>query len=469
METGGRVLRSKPVAFDPYGVVLGKVLYPAWERLRGRPTLPMLHQMLQTQWTPADEREATRDGSLRRLIRHAYQHTTHYRRVLDAAGVSPHDILTVADLHRIPLLDRGALQSSPEDRTAPWPAVVYAKVTSGSTGQPAHIKYSEESRNWRDATRWRGFGWGGYHMGDKAMHVWGVNAAAPSRLQEIRLAVDRKLRRDVYVNCLVRSPEVLAGMVDTFRREKPNVVIGFAQAMGDLARYINTNGLRDWPDTNVIYGAERLWPHDRAEVVKAFGPEVYETYGCREFTLMGAECEMHDGLHESMENLVVEIVVREDDGRVRAARPGEQGEVAVTDLHNLAYPFIRYLNGDLAIEREQAPCACGRTLRRFGPVAGRAVETLTDGRGSRVDGLMFNILFLEVSRYAKQFQVVQHVDRAVTLRIVSTTPGTLDPDGERIIRGFVADRLYGVPLEIVVVDEIPLSKSGKLARVIVEK
>ena len=38
--------------------------------------------------------------------------------------------------------------------------------------------------------------------------------------------------------------------------------------------------------------------------------------------------------------------------RVRAARPGETGEVVVTDLHNLACPMIRYVNGDLAVARD---------------------------------------------------------------------------------------------------------------------
>src|SRR5207253_2486684 len=145
------------------------------------------------------------------------------------------------------------------------------------------------------------------------------------------------------------------------------------------------------------YGAERLWPHDRDDVAAAFGREIFETYGCREFMLMGSECEAHDGLHEQAENLIVEILVAEPDGGYRPAKPGEQGEVAVTDLHNLACPFIRYLTGDLAIERGSAPCPCGRTLRRFGPVEGRVTDTMRDADGNPVEGLVFNILFLNMA------------------------------------------------------------------------
>jgi len=195
---------------------------------------------------------------------------------------------------------------------------------------------------------------------------------------------------------------------------------------------------------------------------------VFETYGCREFMLMGSECEAHDGLHESMENLIVEILVREPDGSTRLARPGEKGEVAVTDLHNLACPFIRYLTGDLAVAREHTPCPCGRTLPKFGPVEGRVTDTMRDADGNPVEGILFNILFLNMAKHTKQFQVVQRADRRLVLRIVPTQPGYLPPDAEALIRDFVGKHLRGVPLDIEVVRDIPLTRAGKLRRVIVE-
>jgi phenylacetate-CoA ligase len=454
---------------DAYGVALGRVLYPVWERLRDRPTFELLAYLHRMERASADEIEALRTGFARRIVRHAFAHTAYYRRAWQAAGADANDVRALADLHKLPLLDRATAQVTVDERSATWPEVAYSKTTSGSTGQPLEVRYSMESRHWRDATRWRGFGWGGYHMGDKAMHVWGVPAVAPSRKQRMRLALDRKLRRDVYVNCMVRSPDKLLEMVRTIQRERPRVIAGFAQAIADLARFVNREGLRDWDTIPLICGAERLWPHDREDLEQAFGPAVFETYGCREFMLMGAECELHDGLHESMENLIVEIVVRQPDGSTRDARPGEQGEVAITDLHNLACPFIRYLTGDLAIARAQEKCACGRTLRKFGPVAGRITDTMRDIDGNPVEGIAFNILFLTVSKHTRQFQVVQRADGVVRLKIVPSRPGPLHAEAERIIREFVAKHVRGVPFEIEVVADIPPSSTGKLHRVIVEK
>jgi phenylacetate-CoA ligase len=295
--------------------------------------------------------------------------------------------------------------------------VAVSKTTSGSTGQPLEVRFSEESRHWREATKWRGYGWGNYQMGDKALILWGVPAVAPTRFKRAKMALDHKLRRDIYANCMVRSKERLLEMTHLIIRERPTAITGYAQAIADLARFVNAERLRAWKDTPVIYGAERLWPHDREDIAKAFGPDIFETYGCREFMLMGSECEAHDGLHEQAENLIVEILVAEPNGTWRAAKPGEQGEVAVTDLHNLACPFIRYLTGDLAVERGAEPCSCGRTLRKFGPVDGRVTETMRDADGNPVEGILFNILFLNMAKHTKQFQVVQRLEQRLDVRI----------------------------------------------------
>jgi phenylacetate-CoA ligase len=317
--------------------------------------------------------------------------------------------------------------------------------------------------------RWRGFGWANYRMGNKAMHLWGVPAVKPSLFNRVKIAVDRKLRRDVYTSCMVRSEEHLREMVELIRTEKPQALAGYAQALADLARFVNREGLRSWDTIPVVYGAERLWEHDRADLATAFGPAVFETYGCREFMLMGMECEAHDGLHESAENLIVELLVRQPDGSTRLARPGEQGEVAVTDLHNLACPFIRYLTGDLATARAQIPCGCGRTLPMFGAVEGRVTDTMRDAQGNPVEGILFNILFLNMAKHTRQFQAVQKADGTLILRVVPTIDGRLPPEVEALIREFVGTHLRGIPMMIEIVKEIPLTKAGKLRRVVVER
>src|SRR6185312_11831504 len=148
------------------------------------------------------------------------------------------------------------------------------------------------------------------------------------------------------------------------------------------------------------------------------------------------------------ETQILEIVVREPDGRVRAAQPGETGEVVVTDLHNLACPMIRYVNGDLALARAHTTCACGRQLAKLGPVEGRVTETLRDGRGDAVSGLVFNILFGVMEPVAKQFQVVQKKQGDVVMRVIPTAGPILPDWSEHEIRKFADKYLPGSPFAI---------------------
>jgi phenylacetate-CoA ligase len=255
--------------------------------------------------------------------------------------------------------------------------------------------------------------------------------------------------------------------VEIIRRERPGVIVCYAQAGADLARHVVENNLRDWGTIPVICGAERLLPSDRAVLEQAFGTSVFETYGCREVMLMATECPAHKGLHTSMETLVVEVVVRDSSGLMRAAQPGETGEVLITDLTNLAMPFIRYANGDVAVLAEPGTCPCGRAHPRLASVEGRVAETLTDGSGARVNGLVFNVVIAYLAHAIRQFQVVQHTDRSITLRIAATS--AYDDQIECTLRQTWERYLPGIPVAIELVSEIPVAASGKRQVVVVER
>jgi phenylacetate-CoA ligase len=453
---------------DLYGSLLAKALFPAFEAVRGRPTVPLLQYLHTTERWSIDALRDLQVGLLRRLLRHAYQHTAHYRHVMDEADVRPEDIETVADLAKLPLLDKDTVRATMETRMAGAPPkVAITKSTSGTTGEPIVVRYNAESRYWRDATRWRGYGWAGYTIGTRAYHYWGAGPKPASLFKRSKIAIDHALKRDCYVDSTPRGEAALARAVAELKRFKPGVMIAYAAGGAALARFVNEQKLRDWGDIPVIVGAERLWPADRDAIQQAFGP-AFETYGARETMLMSAECEAHGGMHLSMETQILEIIVREPDGRVRAAAPGETGEVVVTDLHNLACPMVRYLNGDLAVAHADGECACGRQLTKIGPIEGRTTETLRDGRGDAVSGLVFNILFGVMDAVAKQFQVVQRKSGEVVMRVIPTTGPTLPSASEQQIRSFADKYLPATPFAIEYVSEIPLTPAGKRKVVVVE-
>jgi phenylacetate-CoA ligase len=455
--------------FDSYGTLLAKVLYPTYEAARGRSTMPYLRYLQETQWWSRGQLEDLQHGLLRRLLHHAYFTTSYYRDLLDQAGVNATQFGRADILQRIPLLTRPLLQQSVSTRESHSPPVVLVrKNSSGTTGSPVQVAYNAGSQDWREAMRLRGYGWAGYQVGHRTLHYWGAGGVGPpSLLKRIKLSTDHAMRRDLYVDSNLRTDADMMNAVAKLREFRPRVVVAYSQGVAALARFIVERQLRTWHDTPVVVGAERLWPHDRVVIEQAFGPHVFETYGSREFMLLGAECHEHDGMHQSMETNIVEILVRHPDGSSRPAAVGETGEVVVTDLHNLASPLIRYVSGDRAVQRDNANCRCGRHLKRIGPIEGRVVEMLYDGRGNVTSGILVSVMFVRLTEFTQQFQLIQKVDRSVVLRVVPKQR-PFPQQAHAIVHEHLGKYLPGVSVTVEEVDAIPLTKAGKLRIVINE-
>lgn len=117
-------------------------------------------------------------------------------------------------------------------------------------------------------------------------------------------------------------------------------------------------------------GAFALNTSGRA-IEESWGAKVYSTYGVTELANSLCECDAGLGGHLHEDMLHLEIL---DD----AGQPlpnGEVGEVVATTFGVEAMPLIRYRTGDCAA-RFSAPCACGRTTPRLGPIVGRKDQRL---------------------------------------------------------------------------------------------
>lgn len=455
---------------DVYGSLYRSVIHPAWESvLRGRPTLARLEQLRRSEWRSKEELDAFQFGELTKLLRHAEAHVPYFGKLFAEAGVRARDVKTVDDMRKIPVLTRPLASSTLAERTStapPFPTI--KKSTSGSSGNPLVFAYDTGSEYWRQAMKLRGYEWAGYRIGEPSLHYWGpAPRPLPPWHKRAKVGLDRAIKRETYLDCVTQNEEALRATVATIRKKKPKVILAYAQSGGALARFIVENRLRDWNDINVICGAEPLFPNDRAAMREAFGPGVFNTYGCRETMLIATECAEHDGLHVSMENILVEVIVKDEKGVERAAKPGEVGELVITDLHNFGAPLIRYVNGDLAMAGDETTCGCGRKLARISSVEGRVTEALTDGKGGRVSGIYFCTLMVPLATSIRRFQAVQHKDKSITLKIVPTA--AYSDDVAKVLQSNVERALPGVPLAIQLVDSIPAAASGKGRPVVVER
>ncbi|MEO6575533.1 MAG: hypothetical protein ABIP89_16915, partial [Polyangiaceae bacterium] len=447
---------------DAYAAVFRSVLHPAWETyLRGRRTLPRLTELKKTQWLTHDELLELQGRQLRALMKHAEENVPYYQSHMRSAGLGHLDFRTPDDIRKLPLLPRDVVRTTYAERSstaAPFPTI--KKTTSGSSGNPLVFAYDTHSEAWRQAMKLRGYEWAGYRPGDRVLHYWGPPPRPlPPLRQRVKIFVDRTLRQERYLDCVTQDEEHLMDAVWAIRRQRPKAIVTYAQSGGGLARFVVERRLRDWNTIPVICGAEPLFQGDREMMMRAFGPKVFNTYGCRETMLIATECPRHDGLHVSMENILVELLVTDRDGSERPARPGEIGHIVITDLHNFGQPLIRYVNGDLAVAAKDTKCGCGRALSRIASIEGRVNEAMTDGRGGRVNGMYFSTIMVPLAHAVRRYQATQHRDRSITLKVVPTPD--YGHETARILHENISRAIPGVPLTIELVTSIPSAESGK--------
>ena len=448
---------------SPYAHLVSRALFPAWERLRGRETYSRYAELLSSQWKPRAELFDFQMGELRKLLTFAEAHIPYYREVFREQGFSPRAVTRREDLLALPILTKDIIRSRYSDLVSPAHRDEnIVKGTSGSTGVPLKFEYSRSSEAWRQATRLRAYGWGGYVQGARTLHYWAQIAKLPLTFHGIKTRLERAAKREMWVNSMRQDEEHLRGAAEAISRFRPTVIIAYTQACAELARFVTDRGLRDWDDIPVLCGAEAVLPADRAALEGAFGKHIFDTYGSRETMLLASECEAHDGLHLSDENLLVEVL---KDGK--PAAPGETGEVVVTDLHNHGMPLIRYANGDLAVMGPDEPCRCGRGLRRLARVEGRRTDTLRDTAGNPVPGILLHVLFADARKdLVRQFQAVQRASGDVVLRVVRGREWNEEAFAAAVAR--FRDYLRGAKIEVEFHESIAPGPNGKRRTLVVE-
>ena len=189
---------------------------------------------------------------------------------------------------------------------------------------------------------------------------------------------------------------------------------------------------------------------------RSLGARVFDKYGSREFSGIAYQCEAGEALHVMDESYVVELLVEG-----RPARPGEVGEVVVTDLNNFSVPLIRYRIGDLADRgrRSESPVRAARTLSRIGEIQGRTQAIVHCADGTWLPGTFFAHFFKEYDHVVRFFQVVQEERGAFALRVVKGDQFSSAGFDELMtaLREYIVD----TKVDVEFVDEIPLGANGQ--------
>jgi len=438
-----------------YETAFRRVLFPAYESVRRRRTLAYLDDYRRDQWLAPERVAALQWERLQRLLEHCYREVPYYRRQWRELGMAPGDIRNLDDYAKLPVLTKADIRTHFDELKADSlrDTLLY-KATGGSTGEPMRFGYTRESNDRRTAVMWRGYEWAGSRMGRRTLFLWGGAVGDPTRAHQLKDRLYNTLFARRMLNSFKMTEANMADYADAIDRYRPDIIVAYVGPLVQLAQWLTASGRNIWQPRGIIGGAEAMHEFQREAIQQAFGAPVFNTYGCREFMLIAAECEQRHGLHVNSDHLLVEL--RTPHG---AACGQQAGDVVITDLFNYGMPFVRYANGDRATIAAQ-PCACGRGLPLLERVDGRVLDAIRTPEGHVLPGEFFPHMLKDVPGL-QRFQLVQRRLDRLDLSIVRGAG--FDEASLEYIRNEV-DKVLGdsVQLHCHFVDDIPLTRSGKL-------
>jgi len=438
--------------FYPY--LFRYLIMPTYEKVKGKNLLSFLGACESRLTWSKDEIQAYQLQQLKKLLRHAYDNTSYYKKAWSDAGINDiNDIQSLADFAKLPVVTKENIRDHYQDFISTKHTNNIKKSTGGSTGQPFHFELNLESHTRREAIMWRGYGWLGAGLGQKTLYLWGADLGQPSRFKTIKNALYHGFYNRKMLNSFEMNEQNKPDYIQEINNYKPVAFVSYVNPLYDLSLYIIEHKIKVHQPQTILTGAEPLHQFQREAIEKAFNCSVYDTFGCREFMLMSAECREDKNLHINIDHLVVETL-----SEYSAPVIGDSGDLVITDLHNYGFPLIRYVNGDRATLVE-TPCPCGNPLPIMKSVDGRKLDIIKTPEGGSIPGELFPHLFKEFKGITK-FQVKQSTLDSLDIIIVANDKFCHD-DKTKIINEINKYSNESLALNFKMVNEIPLTAAGK--------
>jgi phenylacetate-CoA ligase len=279
-----------------------------------------------------------------------------------------------------------------------------------------------------------------------------------SPVQALKEKIDALFMRRKFIPAFEMTEESIQRLIATIEKFKPVLMDGYAESLNLISLVSSTTATHS--PKAVMSSAQQLTDLTIGRIESQFGAKVLDKYGSREFSGIAYQCLNSANHHVQDESYIIEILV---DGRI--ALPGEIGEVVITDLNNFSMPLIRYRIGDLAKAVKQEACSCGRSHKQIGEITGRTQALIACKNGVWLPGTFFAHFFKDYDFAIRHYQVMQEKVGGFEVRVVPNYQFNESLEG-KIIRELHTYAGQETLIKVVLVDEIPLLKTGKRTPVI---
>ena len=414
-------------------------------------------------------REEIRKIQSERLVKqvqNVWDNVPMYRKRMEEAGLTPADIQSVDDLHKLPFIEKDDLRDQyPYGLLArPLSDCVRVQSTSGTTGRRVVAFYTQHDLDlWEDCCARAIVAAGGTK--DDVCHVsygYGLFTGGPG--------LNGGSHR---VGCLTLP--MSSGNTDRqiqFMTDLGSTIICCTPSYAAyLAESIHERGVRDQIKLKAgIFGAEAWTEEMRHDIEEMLGIKAYDIYGLTEISGPGVsfECSEQTGMHVNEDHFIPEII-NPKTGEVLP--DGEKGELVFTSITKEAFPLMRYRTRDICVlSREK--CSCGRTHVKMSKPLGRSDDMLIV-KGVNVFPSQIETVLLNQGYPANYQIIVDRVNNSDTIEVqVEMTPEMFSDNlsevtakEKELVAGLKA--MLGIYAKVTLVNPKTITRSeGKAVRVI---
>ena len=351
---------------------------------------------------PREKIVALQNERLAATVRRVYENVPFYRNKMEQAGVTPDDIRTIDDLHKLPFSYKQDLRDTyPYGLFAvPMKDVVRLHASSGTTGKQIVVGYTRNDLDVWDECVARALTAAGCTDEDIVHVSYGYGLFTGG------LGADGGAKRigattiPVSSGNTQRQVTILKDFGSTILCCTPSYALHIAEVL-----YANGYTKDDIKLKAGVFGAEPWTNEMRRQIEDLLGLTAYDIYGLTEIIGPGVafECKEQTGMHVNEDHFIVEVI-DPDTGEVLPE--GTQGELVFSCITKEAFPILRYRTRDIGVIT-RGKCSCGRTLVKMTKPRGRTDDMLII-RGVNVFPSQIETVLLEKG-YTANYQIV--VDR----------------------------------------------------------
>ncbi len=388
------------------------IIAPLWTLKSKSPKFPYFKKLQASQYLPKEVIEANQWDKFKDILSYSYQNNQFYRKLFEQHGIKPDDIESISDMKKLPIITKSQIKenydsiiSNPYRNTS-----LLSSKTGGSTGTSLKLKKTENCTELKNACALRSDHWTGWRSGEPIAAVWG-NPDYPESIKE-------KLKNFLFtpyffLDTMNICDSSVLEFAKNWKRIQPTLLFGHAHSIFVLSQFLEKLKISLIPPKGIITTSMMLLDNERLFIEKIFKSKIFDRYGCEEVSLIASECEKHEGYHLNIEHLIIEFVKKDGTD----AKPGESGDIIVTDLLNKVMPMIRYKVEDVGMPSLKK-CSCGRGLPLMEKITGRVADFIRKEDGGMVAGISLIERVLTNNKGIQQLQIIQNKMNELTLNIV---------------------------------------------------